>query len=140
MPFARIDDTLEMYYEDDAFTDPWRRPETVVLHHGNAKNARLWPAAGPAVPRGAAGSARVRAFHRAARGLRLVACGQSQPPGGVGTDPAANPGESHQGLEVLARILVLGGDRRQPPGLEREPPGGTAGVARAGIAEACIVQ
>ena len=42
MPFARIDDTLEMYYEDDDFTDPWRPSETVVLHHGNAKNARLW--------------------------------------------------------------------------------------------------
>ncbi len=51
MPFARIDDTLEMYYEDDAFTDPWRRPETVVLHHGNAKNARLWYAWVPLLAR-----------------------------------------------------------------------------------------
>ena len=51
MPFARIDDTLQMYYEDDAFTDPWRRPETVVLHHGNAKNARLWYAWVPLLAR-----------------------------------------------------------------------------------------
>ncbi len=42
MPTARLDDTLEMYYEDDDFTDPWRTPEAVVLHHGNAKNCRLW--------------------------------------------------------------------------------------------------
>ena len=51
MPFARIDDTLEMYYEDDDYTDPWRRPETVVLHHGNAKNARLWYAWVPLLAR-----------------------------------------------------------------------------------------
>ena len=42
MPYARIDYSLDMYYEDDDFTDPWRRSETVVLHHGNAKNSRLW--------------------------------------------------------------------------------------------------
>ena len=51
MPFARIDDTLEMYYADDDYTDPWRRPETVVLHHGNAKNARLWYAWVPLLAR-----------------------------------------------------------------------------------------
>ena len=42
MPTARLDDTLELYYEDDDYTDPWRQPEVVVLHHGNAKNSRLW--------------------------------------------------------------------------------------------------
>ena len=51
MPFARIDDTLEMYYEVDDFTDPWRPSETVVLHHGNAKNARLWYAWVPLLAR-----------------------------------------------------------------------------------------
>ncbi|MDA0262649.1 MAG: alpha/beta hydrolase [Chloroflexi bacterium] len=51
MPFAKIDDTLEMYYEDDNFCDPWRKPETVVLHHGNAKNARLWYAWVPLLSR-----------------------------------------------------------------------------------------
>ena len=51
MPFARIDDTLEMYYEVDDFTDPWRSPETVALHHGNAKNARLWYAWVPLLAR-----------------------------------------------------------------------------------------
>ncbi len=42
MPTARIDDTLEMYYEDDAFTDPWATPEVVLLHHGNFKSSQLW--------------------------------------------------------------------------------------------------
>ena len=43
MPFVKIDDTLDMYYEDDNFTDPWRDGiETVVLHHGNSKNTKLW--------------------------------------------------------------------------------------------------
>ncbi|MCH8802402.1 MAG: alpha/beta fold hydrolase [Chloroflexi bacterium] len=51
MPFAKIDDTLEMYYEDDNFSDPWRKPETVVLHHGNSKNTRLWYAWVPLLAR-----------------------------------------------------------------------------------------
>ena len=51
MPYARIDDTLEMYYEVDDYTDPWRPSETVVLHHGNAKNARLWYAWVPLLAR-----------------------------------------------------------------------------------------
>ena len=51
MPFAKIDDTLEMYYEDDDFSDPWRHPETVVLHHGNAKNTKLWYAWVPLLAR-----------------------------------------------------------------------------------------
>ena len=116
MPFARIDDTLEMYYEDDAFTDPWRRPETVVLHHGNAKNARLWPAAGPAVPRGAAGGARFRAFHRPPEATtgRL----RHLTRGGVGIYPAANLG-GHQDSSWQEFSYLAG--QRQPPGQEREP-------------------
>lgn len=51
MPYARIDYSLDMYYEDDDFTDPWRKSETVVLHHGNAKNARLWYAWVPLLAR-----------------------------------------------------------------------------------------
>src|SRR6266542_2924245 len=42
MATARLPGDLLMHYEDDAFTDPWSTPETVILHHGNAKNARLW--------------------------------------------------------------------------------------------------
>lgn len=51
MPTARLDDTLELYYEDDDYTDPWRKPEAVVLHHGNAKNSRLWYAWVPLLAR-----------------------------------------------------------------------------------------
>ena len=51
MPFAKIDDTLEMFYEDDNFSDPWRKPETVVLHHGNSKNTKLWYAWVPLLAR-----------------------------------------------------------------------------------------
>ena len=42
MPTITLDPTLDMYYEDDNYTDPWRTPETIVLHHGNAKSSRLW--------------------------------------------------------------------------------------------------
>src|SRR5919108_4433809 len=42
MPVAHLPGNLQMYYEDDDFTDPWSTAETVILHHGNAKNSRLW--------------------------------------------------------------------------------------------------
>ena len=51
MPTANLDESLEMYYEDDDYTDPWRTPETVVLHHGNAKSSRLWYAWVPLLAR-----------------------------------------------------------------------------------------
>ena len=42
MPKVRIDDTLEMYYEDDDFTDPWKTSETVVLQHCNGGSCRMY--------------------------------------------------------------------------------------------------
>lgn len=51
MPFAKIDDNLDMYYDIDDFTDPWKAPETVVLHHGNAKSSRFWYAWVPLLAR-----------------------------------------------------------------------------------------
>ncbi len=38
----RLDDGAELFYTIDDFTDPWKESETVVLHHGMAKNHRLW--------------------------------------------------------------------------------------------------
>ena len=38
----RLDDGLELFYTIDDFTDPWTEPETVVMHHGMAKNHKLW--------------------------------------------------------------------------------------------------
>jgi len=51
MATARLPGDLVMHYDDDAFTDPWSTPETVILHHGNAKNARLWYAWVPLLAR-----------------------------------------------------------------------------------------
>lgn len=51
MPTARLPGDLLMYYDDDVFTDPWSTPETVILHHGNAKNGRLWYAWVPLLAR-----------------------------------------------------------------------------------------
>lgn len=51
MPTARLPGDLVMHYEDDVYTDPWSAPETVILHHGNAKNARLWYAWVPLLAR-----------------------------------------------------------------------------------------
>ena len=51
MPVASLPGDLEMFYEDDCFGDPWRSQETVVLHHGNAKNSRLWYAWVPLLAR-----------------------------------------------------------------------------------------
>jgi len=41
MPVANLG-TVEMYYELDDYTDPWRPSETVVLLHGMGKSSRLW--------------------------------------------------------------------------------------------------
>src|SRR5205814_6678583 len=51
MPIATLANDLAMYYDDDNFTPPWSTPETVILHHGNAKNARLWYAWVPLLAR-----------------------------------------------------------------------------------------
>lgn len=42
MPKVRTDDTLEMHYELDDYTDPWTTPETVLLVHGVADTSKAW--------------------------------------------------------------------------------------------------
>ena len=39
---VKLDDGIELFYTVDDFTDPWAEAETVVLHHGMAKNHKLW--------------------------------------------------------------------------------------------------
>ena len=39
---VRLDDGAELFYKIDDFTDPWTKPETVLLHHGMAKNHKMW--------------------------------------------------------------------------------------------------
>ena len=51
MPTAHLPGDLLMHYDDDDFTDPWSPAETVILHHGNAKSARLWYAWVPLLAR-----------------------------------------------------------------------------------------
>src|SRR5438128_3577009 len=51
MPIAELPGDLRMHYEDDDFTDPWSTADAVILHHGNAKNARLWYAWVPLLAR-----------------------------------------------------------------------------------------
>lgn len=42
MPKVRIDDTLDLYYELDDYTDPWATPETILLIHGVADTSKAW--------------------------------------------------------------------------------------------------
>ncbi|MFH1485652.1 MAG: alpha/beta hydrolase [Chloroflexota bacterium] len=42
MPWANLEDNFNMYYDVDDFTDPWKQPEAVILHHGNSKSSRFW--------------------------------------------------------------------------------------------------
>ncbi|MGH7046998.1 MAG: alpha/beta fold hydrolase [Stellaceae bacterium] len=42
MPTFRTSPDLDMHYEVDDFTDPWRRPETLLLLHGNAESGAAW--------------------------------------------------------------------------------------------------
>ncbi len=48
---VKLDDGAELFYTVDDFTDPWSQPETVVLHHGMAKNHKLWYAWVPILAR-----------------------------------------------------------------------------------------
>ena len=41
MPTLKSAD-LEMHYLIDDFTDPWTRPETILLLHGNAESSAAW--------------------------------------------------------------------------------------------------
>ena len=38
----RLDDGTELFYTVDDFTPPWQEAPTALLHHGMAKNHRLW--------------------------------------------------------------------------------------------------
>ncbi|MBI3965075.1 MAG: alpha/beta hydrolase [Chloroflexi bacterium] len=42
MARVQLDPTLDMYYEDDNFTDPWTTPEVVLLQHGMAESGQVW--------------------------------------------------------------------------------------------------
>ncbi|HYZ39761.1 MAG TPA: alpha/beta hydrolase [Stellaceae bacterium] len=42
MATFRVSPDLEMHYETDDFTDPWRDKETVLLLHGNAESSAAW--------------------------------------------------------------------------------------------------
>ena len=42
MPNFRPSPDLDMHYEAEDFTDPWRRPETILLLHGNAESGLAW--------------------------------------------------------------------------------------------------
>src|SRR2546425_3651465 len=42
MPTFPIPPTLDMHYEVDDYTDPWRPPATVLMLHGNAESGAAW--------------------------------------------------------------------------------------------------
>ena len=42
MPAFQPTPDLTMHYEVDDFTDPWHKPETVLLLHGNAESGAAW--------------------------------------------------------------------------------------------------
>lgn len=42
MPTVHIDPTLDLFYEDDYFGEPWIRPETILLIHGISESSRSW--------------------------------------------------------------------------------------------------
>ena len=39
MPTIRIPPDLEMHYAVDDYTDPWLKPETILMLHGNAESS-----------------------------------------------------------------------------------------------------
>ena len=51
MPNFRPTPDLDMHYQVDDFTDPWRDPETILLLHGNAESGLAWYAWVPRLAR-----------------------------------------------------------------------------------------
>jgi 3-oxoadipate enol-lactonase len=51
MNSCRISDDLDMHYRVDDFTDPWRRPQTILMLHGNAESGLAWYAWAPRLAR-----------------------------------------------------------------------------------------
>ena len=51
MPTFKASADLELHYLVDDFTDPWTRPETIVLLHGNAESSLAWYAWVPLLAR-----------------------------------------------------------------------------------------
>lgn len=50
MPTLKLPD-CEMFYQVDDFTDPWKKPETVLMLHGNAESSLSWYAWTPILAR-----------------------------------------------------------------------------------------
>lgn len=42
MPSIQLGTDLDMHYEIDDFTDPWREAETILLLHGNCESGKVW--------------------------------------------------------------------------------------------------
>jgi 3-oxoadipate enol-lactonase len=51
MPNFRPSADLDMHYVVDDFTDPWRRPDTILMLHGNAESGLAWYGWVPALAR-----------------------------------------------------------------------------------------
>jgi 3-oxoadipate enol-lactonase len=51
MPSFRPTADLDMHYEVDDFTDPWRDPQTILMLHGNAEGSLAWYAWVPKLAR-----------------------------------------------------------------------------------------
>ena len=42
MPTLHIPPSLDLHYQVDDYTDPWRTPGTILLLHGNAESSAAW--------------------------------------------------------------------------------------------------
>jgi pimeloyl-ACP methyl ester carboxylesterase len=42
MPSINLSHDLNMHYEIDDFTDPWKKPETILMLHGNCESGKSW--------------------------------------------------------------------------------------------------
>ena len=42
MPTLSVSQGAELFYQVDEFTDPWRKPETILLCHGNNESHQAW--------------------------------------------------------------------------------------------------
>jgi 3-oxoadipate enol-lactonase len=95
MPTATLRDGTGLFYRVDDFTDPWTKPDTVVLLHGFCRNSRFWYAWVPILAR------HFRVIRPDLRG-----CGQSPVP------PAGFPWSLKQYQDDLIGFLDAAGIAR----------------------------
>jgi 3-oxoadipate enol-lactonase len=107
MPTFRPSPDFDMHYEVDDFTDPWRKPETILMLHGNAESGLAWWAWVPHLAR------HYRVVRPDMRGFGQSTVAARRPERlktltVVGSPPPLRPGAAEHAPEVIRELETNG--------------------------------